>query len=274
MPAFVAPALATTANDPVAAVRVERAAKRLGGEPAALVVRARRGRRRPSRGRRRPRSNAPCRTRRTASGTGDRRAVRRAAWRAVTSAERFPAEPPETKTPPAPAGIPARSASQRSASVLGPDRPGAVDPPRRDRRRGAHDQVEEHRRLRRGARDEREGRGVVGRDRRRREHLGPDPERLLPADTLGGDRVARARRRAPRARPCGRAAAGSRCGSAHTRRSPSRAPRCPRCIGASAACADPFRKRTRPARRPAPRLDTPRRRYFTSSWQNSPNAST
>ena len=39
-----------------------------------------------------------------------------AACRAVTSAERFPAEPPETKTPPASPGNPARPATHRSAS--------------------------------------------------------------------------------------------------------------------------------------------------------------
>src|SRR5205814_8932030 len=39
-----------------------------------------------------------------------------AAWRAATSADRFPAVPPETKTPPEDAGSPARSAIHRSAS--------------------------------------------------------------------------------------------------------------------------------------------------------------
>jgi hypothetical protein len=48
------------------------------------------------------------------SGRPPRRAS--AAWRAVTSAFRFPAEPPETNTPPAPSGNPARSAIHRSAS--------------------------------------------------------------------------------------------------------------------------------------------------------------
>ena len=38
-----------------------------------------------------------------------------AADRAATSAERFPADPPETKQPPAAGGKSARSASQRSA---------------------------------------------------------------------------------------------------------------------------------------------------------------
>ena len=40
----------------------------------------------------------------------------RAAQRAVTSAERLPIVPPGTKTPAAPAGSPARSAIQRSAT--------------------------------------------------------------------------------------------------------------------------------------------------------------
>ena len=39
---------------------------------------------------------------------------RRSVSRATTSADRFPADPPETKTPPAEAGIPAMSARVRS----------------------------------------------------------------------------------------------------------------------------------------------------------------
>ena len=42
-------------------------------------------------------------------------AVRRAVWRAETSADRLPMVPPGVNTPPAPAGIPTRSAIQRSA---------------------------------------------------------------------------------------------------------------------------------------------------------------
>src|SRR5208283_809984 len=42
-------------------------------------------------------------------------AFRLATSRATTRADRFPAEPPETKQPPALAGIPARSAISRSA---------------------------------------------------------------------------------------------------------------------------------------------------------------
>jgi len=42
-------------------------------------------------------------------------ALRLATSRATTRADRFPAEPPETKQPPALAGIPARSAISRSA---------------------------------------------------------------------------------------------------------------------------------------------------------------
>ena len=42
-------------------------------------------------------------------------AVRRAVCRAATRAERLPIVPPGVKTPPAPAGIPTRSAIQRSA---------------------------------------------------------------------------------------------------------------------------------------------------------------
>ena len=43
-------------------------------------------------------------------------ALRLATSRATTSAERFPAEPPETKQPPAVSGIPARSAISRSTT--------------------------------------------------------------------------------------------------------------------------------------------------------------
>ena len=52
------------------------------------------------------------RHRRPAEAAGP--ALRLATSRATTSADRFPAEPPETKQPPAPAGIPARSAISRS----------------------------------------------------------------------------------------------------------------------------------------------------------------
>ena len=41
-------------------------------------------------------------------------ALRLAVSRATTRADRFPAEPPDTKQPPAPSGIPARSAISRS----------------------------------------------------------------------------------------------------------------------------------------------------------------
>ena len=50
-------------------------------------------------------------TRSRLAGTGERRL---AISRATASAERFAAEPPDTKHPPAPAGSPARSAISRS----------------------------------------------------------------------------------------------------------------------------------------------------------------
>ena len=74
-----------------------------------------RARRRPSRGPRRRRSNARSRMRRTATAAGrpPRRAA--AACRAATSAERLPAEPPETNTPPAPGGKPGEVGEPRAA---------------------------------------------------------------------------------------------------------------------------------------------------------------
>ena len=52
----------------------------------------------------------------------------------------------------------------------------------------AHREVEEHAGLAGGARHEREEARVVGGDGRGREHVRPDPERLVPADALGRDR--------------------------------------------------------------------------------------
>ena len=114
MPAFVEPALATTANGPAGSARSSAAAS------AGPV--------------RRPRSSWGTESRstsitRAADATdectvsahaicqrGGRSPPRAsvAAWRAATRAERLPAVPPETKQPPDPAGIPASSASQPS----------------------------------------------------------------------------------------------------------------------------------------------------------------
>ena len=71
--------------------------------------------------------------------------------------------------------------------VLGPDRAGAVDPARGDRRAGPHHEVEQDRGLRGGARDEGHRRRVVGRDRGGREHLAPDAQRFVAAQAVGGD---------------------------------------------------------------------------------------
>ena len=120
---------------------------------------------------------------------------RDAAWcRAATSADRFPAVPPDTKHPPASGGSPTRSAIHRQRLVLRPDGAGALHPAAAVRRRGAQHQVEQDARPGRSARDEREVRRVVRGDRRRSQDVGPDPQRLLASDALGGDRLARARR--------------------------------------------------------------------------------
>ncbi len=78
--------------------------------------------------------------------------------------------------------------------VLRPDGAGALHPAPPVRRRGAQHQVEQDARPRRSTRDEREVRRVIRGDRRRSQDVGPDPQRLLASDALGGDRLSRARR--------------------------------------------------------------------------------
>ena len=70
-------------------------------------------------------------TQRRGGAAGSR--CRRARWRAATSAERLPTEPPGTNTPPAPAGRPARPESQRRASFSAwtAPAPSIHDPPYR-----------------------------------------------------------------------------------------------------------------------------------------------
>ena len=74
--------------------------------------------------------------------------------------------------------------------VLGPDRAGAVDPARGDRRAGPHHEVEQDRGLRGSARDEGHRRRVVRRDRGGREHLAPDAQGFVATQTVGGDGAA------------------------------------------------------------------------------------
>ena len=74
--------------------------------------------------------------------------------------------------------------------VLGPDPASAVEPSGSDRRGRAHHQVEQHGRFRGCARHERQEPGMVGRDRRGRQDVGPDVQRLFPADPVASDRLA------------------------------------------------------------------------------------
>ena len=259
-------------EDPVAAVRVEGATQSLGGQPATLVVRhvedvdvhhpgggrharvhrVARGEppaRRTIRAPRRRRYGAPSPAPRGCRPSLRRRRPRRLSW---------------------------ASPRGRRATAASGSRP-------RSRRRRRSTRPRSSRRPPRSGRTARTpSSGRPGRTRRTRDGRSRSSPARAPPPRPGAPPPSRSPRprssrppgrRAPRAGPCGRAVAGSRCDRGRTPRSLSPTPRCPRCTGASAACADPFRERTRPARRPAPRLVAPRRRYFASSWQNSPNAS-
>ncbi len=177
---------------PVTAVRVERGPERVARQPPAGVVGDRehvhvhdaRGRRHArvggvAGGDPPPVGTAASSLGRGVTGRDQRRQVPRRASRHEDAAA-LRREPGQVGDP-----------SQRL--VLGPDRARAVDPPRRDRGRRAHDQVEQDGRARRRAGDERERRRVVGGDRGRRQHVGPEAERLLPPDAVGRDRLTRER---------------------------------------------------------------------------------
>ena len=99
----------------------------------------------------------------------------RTVWRAVTSAERLALVPPCTKVPPAPGGKPGEVGDPPQRLVLGVDGAGSFEPVAPAHRRGADDEVEQHRCLGGGARDEGEEARVAGGDAGRREHLGEDP---------------------------------------------------------------------------------------------------
>ena len=155
-----------------------------------------------------------------------------------------------------PSGNPARSATQRSAwfsAQIAPApsiQPAAIVERRRPRsgRRG--------RRPWSGRRDERHRRRVVGRDRGRRQHLGPDAQGLLPADALGCDGLTRAPAQSSSPRP----SPSSGCGLAMRFRAYATIARDNASVSSSYRC-----------------MSRPRRCYrgvATSSWQNSPNAST
>ena len=136
-----------------------------------------------------------CRRRRSPTAPAAHRRATPAAWRAATSAERFPAGSARRRTRRrhSPAGPPGRRSTAAPGSrPRSAPAPSIQLPPRG--RGGADDEVEEHARLGRRARHEREERRVVGRDRRRREHLGPDAQRLLAARCPPGVIVCPARR--------------------------------------------------------------------------------
>ena len=235
VPAFVAPALATTANTPSLPSSIERARERRAGEPAPVVARARGTtstsitRAAVDDGGVHACRHAPMRQR--AGRSPPRR--RRAACRAATSADRFPAEPPDTNTPPASAGKPARSATHRRAWFSAQMAPAPSIQPAAI--------VEEAPTTRSNSTD-----AFVGAPGTNASEAG-GRWRSWPA------RAPRPRSAAPRRRPalravivragaavellrrtrCGPAAAGSRCGSARRRRWRATAPRSPPCNGAS-----------------------------------------
>ncbi len=101
-----------------------------------------------------------------------------AAWRAATSALRLPAEPPDTKHPPADGGQAGQVGDPAQGLVLGVHRAGALEPRAAVDRRRADHQVEQGRRLGRGRRHERQRPRVVLGDARRGQHLDPQPQRL------------------------------------------------------------------------------------------------
>ena len=114
---------------------------------------------------------------------------RRAASRAVTSAERLPIVPPCTKTPPAPRGRPNSAREPVQHLVLGVDRAGALHPRAAVDGGCRHHDVERQRGLGRGRGDEGEVAGVVGRHAGRREHVLEQRDRAPRADAVGGDRA-------------------------------------------------------------------------------------
>ena len=134
--------------------------------------------------------------------------------------------------------------------VLGPHRARPLQPAAAVDRGRADREVEQHARLGRSARHEREVGGVVGRDRGGREHLRPHAERLLAADPAGGDR---------RPGPLGQLLSGGGAVQGNGLRD-------------AVARVRDDRRRQRLGVSDRTRARGPR--YFTSSWQNSPNAST
>ena len=74
--------------------------------------------------------------------------------------------------------------------VLRVNGPGALRPAAPHDGGGSDEDVEQHRRLRRRPRDERREQRMIDRDRRRRQMLGEDAERLHPSDAVLGDGLA------------------------------------------------------------------------------------
>ena len=124
------------------------------------------------------------------AGWAPRERRSRASKRAATSADRLPSVPPCTKTPPAPAGKPARSASHLRAWFSAKTAPAPFEPTAAVEGRSAHDEVEQAARRRGGTRDEREVPRMVYRQARRRQGFGEDPKGALAAHAVLGDRLA------------------------------------------------------------------------------------
>ncbi len=117
--------------------------------------------------------------------------------------------------------------------VLREDRAGALEPRAAVDRRRRDDEVEEHGRLRRRGGHEGEEARVVDGDRRGREDVREDPQRLLPAEALRRDRAAGlGAQRVGVARPVEAAGARAGCARARTGRPARRAVRSPACMHA------------------------------------------
>ena len=204
-PVFVAPADATTAQivGVAAARRSASPVRRSASSPATSTTSrsSRRG------GGARPTSGPTPRRRRR----GDRRrgGAARHVSRATASALRLPAEPPDTKQPPAPSGSPASERSQSSAALLGGDRATGLLPALARERPGADEGVEQRGRRRRRGRDVGEEAAVVEGDVVRQQHVVDERQRRVDPDARRRD-GARGRRRRPASASARAAASGAK----------------------------------------------------------------
>ena len=157
--------------------------------------------------------------------------------RATASADRLPADPPETKQPPDVVGQAGLVGDQPQHGVLGGDRAGRLQPGDALDRRAGDQHVEQQAGLGRRGRDEAEEPRAVGRDDARRDHRGVHAEHLVDGPALVADRAASRRSDICAASACpGRGAPGR--GAAGSRRTPRRCAPCARWSRRSHACSE------------------------------------